>query len=121
MRTLEDDLARAEQAHGHLCHGIVLGVRMARMACAELDIEDPAGYRDLVVYVEMQPVDVEVPVQDRPGRPGIKAVCERCGERIFDGRECVTEGRILCRPCAGAAYYSLPTDSPRVVGGSRRG
>jgi formylmethanofuran dehydrogenase subunit E len=32
---------------------MVMGVRMARLGCRELGIEDPRSYRDLVVYVEM--------------------------------------------------------------------
>lgn len=53
MRSLEEDLQAAEAFHGHLCHGMVMGVRMARYACRQLGIEDPLTYRDLVVYVEM--------------------------------------------------------------------
>ena len=53
MRTLEEDLEAARVFHGHLCHGMVMGVRMARYACRDLGIDDPRSYRDLVVYVEM--------------------------------------------------------------------
>jgi formylmethanofuran dehydrogenase subunit E len=53
MRTLQEDLADAQVYHGHLCHGMVLGVRMSRYGCQELGIEEPRSYRDLVVYVEM--------------------------------------------------------------------
>jgi formylmethanofuran dehydrogenase subunit E len=53
MRTLEEDLEAAQAFHGHLCHGMVMGVRMARYACRELGIDDPLSYRDLIVYVEM--------------------------------------------------------------------
>ena len=53
MRPLEEDLQAARAFHGHLCHGMVMGVRMARYACRELGIDDPHSYRDLVVYVEM--------------------------------------------------------------------
>lgn len=53
MRTLEQDLADAQAYHGHLCHGMVMGVRMARYGCRTLEIDDPRSYRDLVVYVEI--------------------------------------------------------------------
>ena len=53
MRTLDEDLAAAQAFHGHLCHGMVMGVRLGRYACRELGIADPLSYRDLVVYVEM--------------------------------------------------------------------
>jgi formylmethanofuran dehydrogenase subunit E len=53
MRSLEKDLEAAQAFHGHLCHGMVMGVRMARYGCRELGIAEPLSYRDLVVYVEM--------------------------------------------------------------------
>ncbi len=53
MRTLEQDLTDAQAYHGHLCHGMVMGVRMARYGCRSLGIDEPRSYRDLVVYVEM--------------------------------------------------------------------
>jgi formylmethanofuran dehydrogenase subunit E len=65
VRTLEEDLAVARDFHGHLCHGMVMGVRMARLGCRELGIEDPTAYRDLVVYVEM----------DRCASDAVSVVC----------------------------------------------
>lgn len=53
MRALEEDLEAAQAFHGHLCHGMVMGVRMARYGCRELGIDEPRSYRGLVVYVEM--------------------------------------------------------------------
>jgi formylmethanofuran dehydrogenase subunit E len=179
VRTLDDDLQAAQAFHGHLCHGMVMGVRMARYGCRLLGIEDPRSYRDLVVYVEMDrcatdavsvtcgvtlgkrrmkfvdygkmaatfvdlasgrafrlapqpdvphvgqgvdpiefwkdwsdealfsttPVTIDVPQDDRPGRPNRSVVCEQCGERVSDGREIIDEGRTLCRACACGAYY----------------
>ena len=181
MRPIEEDLQAAQEFHGHLCHGMVMGVRMARYACKELGIDDPLNYRDLVVYVEMDrcasdavavatgvrlgrrrlkwvdygklaasfvdlntgkavrvaprpevphagreddplvfwrdwsderlftctPVTIEVPPEDRPGRPLRTVMCAECGERVQDGREVECDGRPLCRACAGEAYYSL--------------
>ena len=52
---LEDLLREAEIAHGHLCAGQILGVRMAMLACDRLGIEEPRG-RDrkrLVTVVEI--------------------------------------------------------------------
>jgi formylmethanofuran dehydrogenase subunit E len=48
-------LAMAEEAHGHLCAGQILGVRMAMLGCRRLGIEEPRG-RDrkrLVTFVEI--------------------------------------------------------------------
>ncbi len=54
MKTLDEYLAMAEQAHGHLCAGQVLGVRLAMLGLRELGIEDPARDRKrLVTYVEI--------------------------------------------------------------------
>ncbi len=39
----EDLLREAEIAHGHLCAGQILGVRMAILACHRLGVEDPRG------------------------------------------------------------------------------
>ena len=54
MKTLEEYLALAEQAHGHLCAGQVLGVRLAMLGLRRLGIEDPVRDRKrLVTYVEI--------------------------------------------------------------------
>ena len=41
MATLDELLQEAERAHGHLCAGQVLGVRMAMLALERLGIGDP--------------------------------------------------------------------------------
>ena len=55
MKSLDDYLRDAEQAHGHLCAGQVLGVRMAMLGLAKLGIEDPHGKdrKRLVTFVEI--------------------------------------------------------------------
>jgi formylmethanofuran dehydrogenase subunit E len=55
VESFEDLLTLAEAAHGHLCAGQILGVRMALLGCRRLDIEEPRG-RDrkrLVTFVEI--------------------------------------------------------------------
>lgn len=54
MPSFAEDLEAAHRVHGgrHYCHGLVLGVRLARLGCRLLGLEEPRGYRDLVVYVE---------------------------------------------------------------------
>jgi formylmethanofuran dehydrogenase subunit E len=51
----ENLLHEAEIAHGHLCAGQILGVRMALLALARLDIADPKGKnrKRLVTFVEI--------------------------------------------------------------------
>lgn len=62
--TLDELLLEAERAHGHLCAGQVLGVRMAMLALRELGVDDPRprlladgalnpDRKRLVVFVEI--------------------------------------------------------------------
>jgi len=55
MKSLDEYLADAEQAHGHLCAGQILGVRLAMLGLAKLGIEDPRGKdrKRLVTFVEI--------------------------------------------------------------------
>jgi formylmethanofuran dehydrogenase subunit E len=56
MKSLDEYLRDAEQAHGHLCAGQVLGVRLAMLGLARLGI-DPRGKSEegkrLVTFVEI--------------------------------------------------------------------
>ena len=55
MQTFEALLREAEIAHGHLCAGQILGVRMAMLGCERLGIEDPKGAdrKRLVTFIEI--------------------------------------------------------------------
>ena len=55
MKSLDEYLRAAEQAHGHLCAGQVLGVRMAMLGLQRLGIDDPADKdrKRLVTFVEI--------------------------------------------------------------------
>jgi formylmethanofuran dehydrogenase subunit E len=53
MLPLETLLEESLALHGHKCPGQVLGVRMARLGCAMLGIEEPKTNRGLIVYVEI--------------------------------------------------------------------
>jgi formylmethanofuran dehydrogenase subunit E len=189
MKTLDEYLDEAAQAHGHICAGQVLGVRLAMMGLRELGIEDPVRDRKrLVTYVEIdrcmtdavalvagcrlgkralkffdwgkvaatfldlftgravrivvreeskkranemfpalekeqgqqkayrvlrddelfekQWVSVEIRPEDLPGFKGPRVVCGKCGEGINFKREIISDGRALCRACAGPSYYT---------------
>jgi len=43
MESLDELLVKAESAHGHLCAGQILGVRMALLGLDRLGITDPLG------------------------------------------------------------------------------
>jgi formylmethanofuran dehydrogenase subunit E len=55
MESLGELLVKAEAAHGHLCAGQILGVRMALLGLERLGIADPRGAdrKRLVTYVEI--------------------------------------------------------------------
>jgi formylmethanofuran dehydrogenase subunit E len=55
MEALDDLLKLAEEAHGHLCAGQILGVRMAMLGCARLRVDEPRGKdrKRLVTFVEI--------------------------------------------------------------------
>jgi formylmethanofuran dehydrogenase subunit E len=55
MESIDELLRQAEAAHGHLCAGQVLGVRMALLGLDRLGIADPRGTdrKRLVTYVEI--------------------------------------------------------------------
>ena len=56
---------------------------------------------------EWKEVKVEIPEEDMPGRPKRRVKCEKCGEHVQDNRDLNVEGKILCKACAGNAYYKL--------------
>jgi formylmethanofuran dehydrogenase subunit E len=55
MQAFDELLREAEIAHGHLCAGQILGVRMAMLGCARLGISEPKGAdrKRLVTFVEI--------------------------------------------------------------------
>ena len=55
LNSIDELLKEAEVAHGHLCAGQVLGVRMAMLGLEKLGIDDPRGKdrKRLVTYVEI--------------------------------------------------------------------
>jgi formylmethanofuran dehydrogenase subunit E len=59
---------------------------------------------------DFQPVELTTPFQELISRPGRKAICSQCGEEIMNEREVIREGELLCRACAGPAYYHVSAD-----------
>lgn len=55
MKTIEGYLEDAARAHGHLCAGQVLGVRLAMLGLRKLGLEDPEGAdrKRIVTFVEI--------------------------------------------------------------------
>jgi len=55
MESFDDLLRQAEIAHGHLCAGQILGVRLAMLGCQRLGIDEPrtTDRKRLVTFVEI--------------------------------------------------------------------
>jgi formylmethanofuran dehydrogenase subunit E len=55
MESFDDLLRQAELAHGHLCAGQILGVRLAMLGCQRLNIAEPrtTDRKRLVTFVEI--------------------------------------------------------------------
>ncbi len=55
MKSFEEYVAMAEQAHGHICAGQILGIRMAVYGLKLLGLSDPTGAdrKRLITYVEI--------------------------------------------------------------------
>lgn len=75
----------------------------------------PADGEDMIDFYEKLPdgemfkterVRVELRSSDLPGPPLEVQYCAACGEDVTDGRHVLRDGRILCRACAGEAYYT---------------
>jgi formylmethanofuran dehydrogenase subunit E len=76
----------------------------ANEATVEATLEKLAAIPDSEL-ITIQEVAVDIPELDLPGPPGRQVVCAVCGERVVDGREVKKGNRVLCRACAGEAYY----------------
>src|ERR1700712_4661119 len=104
MKSLDELLKEAEVAHGHLCAGQILGVRMAMLGLEKLGIDDPRGKdrKRLVTFVEI----------DRCATDAIAVVTGcRLGKRALKFRDW---GKMA------AAFVDLgtrPGDSDPVAGG----
>lgn len=62
------------------------------------------------VLFRVQEVRAAVDELDLPGPTRRKVTCQVCGQVVRDGKERVVDGRVLCRPCAGEAYFHDPRE-----------
>jgi len=73
------------------------------------------GYR-LMPTAELlstQSVTLTVDLNALVSRSGVRTACEVCAEEIMNEREVIYRATVLCRACAGAAYYRpAPNDAP---------
>jgi formylmethanofuran dehydrogenase subunit E len=68
-----------------------------------------AAYRRLSeeALFDVQPVEVDLNIHDRPGKPTERVICVVCGEEVNDHRQVEGDDGPMCRACAGGAYYRL--------------
>jgi formylmethanofuran dehydrogenase subunit E len=108
MNTLEEYLREAEIAHGHLCAGQVLGVRMAMLGLQKLGIEDPRGKdrKRLVTFVEI----------DRCATDAVAVVTGcRLGKRALKFRDWGKVAATFVDVTAGRAYRIAARESSKAL------
>ncbi len=77
--------------------------------------EDRPYFAQLTAYqfmpdeelLDIKPITLHPDVKSLISLPGSRAVCEKCGEEILNERQVILDGQVLCRACAGFAYYRL--------------
>lgn len=65
------------------------------------------GYQ-IMPLLEMffaEEVVLHTPIEEIISRPGVRVNCKFCGEEVMNEREVLEGGALLCRACAGQAYY----------------
>jgi formylmethanofuran dehydrogenase subunit E len=106
MKTLPEYEALAAEAHGHLCAGQILGLRMALYGVRLLGIEDPAGAdrKRLVTFVEI----------DRCATDAIPIVTGcRLGKRALKFRDFGKVAATFCDLRDGRAVRLVARDSAK--------
>lgn len=58
-------------------------------------------------------VQVNIPMEDMPGPPLRRVICDQCGEGVNDSREVEVEGKVLCHACAYGSYYDRQGESEK--------
>jgi len=58
------------------------------------------------VLFRVQKVRVKIDDCDLPGPTRFKAVCNRCGQIVRDGREVRQDNQVYCKPCTEVCYFS---------------
>lgn len=57
------------------------------------------------ILLSITPVMLTTPIETIISRPGLRVICDSCGEEIINEREIRRDGLTLCRTCAGISYY----------------
>jgi formylmethanofuran dehydrogenase subunit E len=78
----------------------------------KVDPEDHAAVKGVLHLPDVQVVgwrEVRVALrpEEMPGKPKRVVECAVCGERVFDGKDTVTEKGPVCLACAKGSYYTV--------------
>lgn len=75
------------------------------------------GYQHIPddLLLDWQHIELTTPIKQIIGQPGKRADCEICGEEIINQREVLREGTVLCKSCAGEAYFRVISLSECIV------
>src|ERR1700742_969571 len=106
MKSFDEYLRDAEQAHGHLCAGQILGVRLAMLGLQKLQIDDPQGKdrKRLVTFVEI----------DRCATDAIGVVTGcRMGKRALKFRDFGKMAATFCDLRDGKAFRVVARESSK--------
>ena len=112
MQDFDTLLETSAQAHGHLCPGQVVGVRMAILGCRLIGLDEPTRHdqiKKLLVYVEMDRCTADAVAHVtgvRLGRRSLKFVDYGLMAATFLNLE------------TGAAFRILSTEESRSLAGS---
>jgi len=82
-------------------------------ACAFVPAEPRHYFAQMQAYQIMpaaemftvQPVVLNIPIEQIVSRPGMRVVCDVCAEEIMNERETRQNGLTLCLACAQGGYY----------------
>ena len=106
MKDLEEYAVLAEKAHGHICAGQILGLRMALYGLKLLGLDDPAGAdrKRLVTFIEI----------DRCATDAIPVVTGcRLGKRALKFRDFGKVAATFCDLKAGRAVRLAARESSK--------
>lgn len=59
-----------------------------------------------------QPVILQPSLDVLISKPLVRVNCDHCGEEVINERQVVVDGAVLCRACAGQAYYLINVFEP---------
>ena len=107
MQSYEVLLEESVAAHGHLCAGQVIGVRMAMLGCKLVGIDEPKSETErkkIMVYVEI----------DRCATDALQSVTGcRMGKRTLKFRDFGINAATFLNLENGLAYRIVSTESSR--------